>query len=900
MNVRRCQISKPVQETFAIAAFLLAAALPGRPAFTAEMTVKPTVTASTPPLLAKHCAACHNADDANGGFRIDTLPAAIDTVDTADRWQKVLGVLNSGEMPPKDEPQLDPVAKTELLDDLAQGLVVARKVLADTGGVITMRRLNRREYVNTLQELLGVTATPNGLPADDGAGTFDTIGKQLYISADQIEQYHEIATTAIQDAWRRYGSPHPSRTHRMEAEVSTPGVRRRLAERIDERRRYIIWKNAVEAAARKPENQAAITEIRKNAKPSDFEPVLQGWQNLQDAPSPKDFQFSDAMHALEMGNRDFAVRVPYHTLYASHTAVEKGAFLAVGDAKVNIHLQFRMPQGWPPGEYTLRLRVAATDESPPERRFLEYGPWGPGVGDGSAGCHEITGTMTEPQTLEIPVIAEGEKLFVFREKGSYDSDAQGHRVFFDVFNKNGIGPPLNIWIDWVEVEGPLPAKQQPPAALAALLTVPAVEQPGATQASAEQNIRGTLEEFCLRAFRGRPPEAEFLDRLVAMYAGERAAGRPFREAVTAPLAVVLSSPHFLYLAEPTQAPQRRQLDGLELASRLSYFLWSGPPDDTLLALAQSGKLHEPEVLAAQVDRMIADQKSRQFVAAFTHQWLGVDRLDFFQFKDNLFPRYDRQVKAASRQEIFETVALLLEENLSLRNLLKSDFVVVNAVMASYYGLEGVHGDNYRRVKLPEGSPRGGLLGMAAINAMGSNGEQTSPVERGAWVLRKLLDDSPPPAPPNVPQLTRLEGQLLTTRERVRAHQEEPQCASCHRKIDPIGFGLENFDAVGQWRTKDSHTTPDVGTKEWEIDPSGALHGGPAFQDYFELRDLVAARHANFATGFTAALVSYALGRPVGFTDGDLVTAIVAKAASQGDAVREFVHAVVQSDAFRMK
>ena len=258
------------------------------------------------------------------------------------------------------------------------------------------------------------------------------------------------------------------------------------------------------------------------------------------------------------------------------------------------------------------------------------------------------------------------------------------------------------------------------------------------------------------------------------------------------------------------------------------------------------------------------------------------------------------MKAASRQEIFETVALLLEENLSLRNLLKSDFVVVNAVMASYYGLEGVHGDNYRRVKLPEGSPRGGLLGMAAINAMGSNGEQTSPVERGAWVLRKLLDDSPPPAPPNVPQLTRLEGQLLTTRERVRAHQEEPQCASCHRKIDPIGFGLENFDAVGQWRTRDSHTTPDVGTKEWEIDPSGALHGGPAFQDYFELRDLVAARHANFATGFTAALVSYALGRPVGFTDGDLVTAIVAKAASQGDAVREFVHAVVQSDAFRMK
>jgi hypothetical protein len=900
MAVQRYQIGKPVQGSFAIAAVVFAAALPVRQAFSGALPVRPAVTASTLPLLHKHCASCHNADDANGGFRIDTLPATLDTADTADRWQKVLGVLNSGEMPPQDEPQLDPSAKTELLDDLAQALVVARKVLADTGGAITMRRLNRREYVHTLQELLGVTATASGLPADDGAGTFDTIGAQLYVSADQIEQYHEIATTAIEDAWRQYGSPHPSRTHRMEAEVSTPGVRGRLAERIDERRRYVLWKNAVEEAARKPENQAAVTEIRKTAKPSGFEPILQGWHALQGAPSPQSFQFADAVNAFEMGHRDFTLRVPYHTLYASHPAVEMGAFLAVSDAKVNIHLQFRMPQDWPPGEYTLRLRAAATAESPPERRFLEYGPWGPEVGAGSAGCREITGTMQEPQTLEIPVHAEGGQLFVFREKGSYDSDAQGHRVFFDIFNKNGVGPPLNIWIDWVEIEGPLPAAQQAPAALAALLTVPPVEQPGATKASAEQDIRGTLAGFCLHAFRGRAPEAGFLDRLVSMYEGERTAGRSFREAVTAPLAVVLSSPHFLYLAEPTQAQQRRRLDGLELASRLSYFLWSGPPDDALLALAQSGDLHEPAVLAAEVDRMIADPKSRRFVTAFTHQWLGVSRLDFFQFKDSLFPRYDRQVKAASRQEIFETVAFLLRENLGLGNLLKSDFVVVNAVLASYYGLEGVHGDNYRMVKLPEGSPRGGLLGMAAINAMGSNGEHTSPVERGAWVLRKLLDDAPPPAPPNVPQLTRLEGQLLTTRERVRAHQEEPQCASCHRKIDPIGFGLENFDAVGQWRTRDSYTKPGVGTKEWEIDPSGALYGGPAFKDYFELRDLVATRQADFATGFTEALVSYALGRPVGFTDDGLVAAIVAKAAGQGYAVRQFVHAVVQSDAFRMK
>jgi hypothetical protein len=190
--------------------------------------------------------------------------------------------------------------------------------------------------------------------------------------------------------------------------------------------------------------------------------------------------------------------------------------------------------------------------------------------------------------------------------------------------------------------------------------------------------------------------------------------------------------------------------------------------------------------------------------------------------------------------------------------------------------------------------------MAAVMAMGSNGEHTSPVERGAWVLRKLLHDPPPPAPPNVPQLTRLEGRLLTTQERLRLHQEEPQCASCHRRIDPIGFGLENFDAVGRWRTTDSYEKQGVGKKEWEIDPAGQMHGGPAFEDFYDLRRIIASKPEAFATGFTEALLEYALGRPVGFTDDDLVGGIVARANEKDLSVREFIHAVVQSRAFRSK
>ena len=199
--------------------------------------------------------------------------------------------------------------------------------------------------------------------------------------------------------------------------------------------------------------------------------------------------------------------------------------------------------------------------------------------------------------------------------------------------------------------------------------------------------------------------------------------------------------------------------------------------------------------------MIDEPGGSAFVTAFVHQWLGLDRLDFFQFDTKVHRTLDESTKAAARTEGFETFASLLLKRQSLTGLLKSDFVVINGLLANYYGIPDVSGDAFRPVKLASDSPRGGLLGMAAIHAMGSNGKDSSPVERGAWVLRKLLHEPPPPAPPNVPQLSRLEGKLLTTRERPMAHKEQPQCTSCHRKIDPIGLGLANFDATGKWRVE---------------------------------------------------------------------------------------------------
>ena len=334
-----------------------------------------------------------------------------------------------------------------------------------------------------------------------------------------------------------------------------------------------------------------------------------------------------------------------------------------------------------------------------------------------------------------------------------------------------------------------------------------------------------------------------------------------------------------------------------------------PPDDELLAAASHGKLSDPAALRRQVARMLRDPKSFDFVVGFTSQWLSLERLEFFDFNDVRFPRFDASVKLAARDEVYHTVNTVMRENLGIGQLLKSDFVVVNGLLANYYGLDGVTGDEFRKVKLPPGSQRGGLLGMAAILAMGSDGERTSPVERGAWILRKLLNQPPPPAPANVPQLSRLSGKIYSARDLLAAHQEQPQCAQCHRKIDPLGFGLESFDAAGMWRTEETiqivqpkgSALPKVmDSKTFPIDPASQMSDGTPVTGYEGLRDMVASRADSFARGLAEALVVYGLGRPVSFSDEQLLQRLLAETKPNGYRMADLIHGVVQSKKFRMK
>lgn len=858
--------------------------------------------------LQAHCGKCHNTTTHEAGFRVDDLSLEIADLSTAERWQKILNALNSGEMPPLDEPQPPAAAKADFLDVLANGMVAARKAFGDRHGAATMRRLNRREYRNTLRDLLGVEINVNELPADVGTGGFDTVGSNLFMSSNQFEQYLALGREAIDEAWERRAAIGVEKKFRLEGEETTVRIRKFVVDTLEAHERGKQWVAAVEAAAARPENTAVVAELRKSTKDESI--IRRSWQKIAGAPSPEEFGFNTGENNADKANRAAGNvhQFPYHQYYLGLPELERGGYLTIGVGNdLNSNFPLLVPFGWPVGEYVVRIRVAATDDAPPERRFLEFGIH-PRHGQVMS-THHITGTMAAPQTIEIPLNLtrkhaerDNRTLFV-REKGTADHFTQARRRFNEGMQQNGFGPTVALWIDWFEIERKPGADRPLAPGMAALDVALSVT----TGESSRAVLRDACERFAFEAFRGTPPEASYVDRLLTVYDGLRKLGRKHDDAFRETLAVILASPRFLYLAEPTTDGSRRPLTGHELAVRLSYFLWGSPPDARLRDLGRSGKLLEPDVLAVETDRLLDDPRAVGFTQSFVYQWLGMDRLDFFEINREMYPRFDDATKLAARDEVYATVDYLFRENGNLADLLKADYVVINSVLAEFYGIDGVVGDEFRPVPVAADSPRGGLLGMAGVSVMGGNGEKTSPVERGVWVLRKLLNDPPPPAPANVPQLARLAGKVLTTRERVALHQEEPQCASCHRKIDPIGFGLENFDAVGQWRTEDSYMlVSDDGKldpkskKTWTIDPASAFHGGPAFRDFFELRDRIAERADDFARGFSSALIEYALGRPVGFSDDPLLAAMTTRAAARQGAVREFVQTLIASDAFHTK
>lgn len=412
--------------------------------------------------------------------------------------------------------------------------------------------------------------------------------------------------------------------------------------------------------------------------------------------------------------------------------------------------------------------------------------------------------------------------------------------------------------------------------------------------SKDEAARRCVEGFASRAYR-RPVREEEVERLLRLFQRADDQGRPFEEAVKLALQAVLVSPHFLFLVEADQDGQEPYRVGeYELASRLSYFLWSSMPDPPLLELAREGTLHEPEVLERQVRRMIADPKSRQFAKDFATQWLGLKALaNFAEPNRSRIREYTPELRDAMVEEAITTFHALLRDDAPVLDLVGADFVYVNEVLARHYGIDDVTGAEFRKVTVQDPN-RGGVLGMAAVLTLTSYAERTSPVLRGKWVLAELLGTPPPPPPPNVKVLP-LEDKVekgVTFRHRLEQHRREEACAACHARLDPPGFGLEGFDPIGRVRTQ-------VGGAP--VDDSGEFATGETFRGAAELKRILKEQKKDvFVRNLTRRMLSYALARGLEPYDAPTVKEIMAKLASEGYRSHVLITEIVRSFPFQYR
>ena len=512
------------------------------------------------------------------------------------------------------------------------------------------------------------------------------------------------------------------------------------------------------------------------------------------------------------------------------------------------------------GEYLLRVR-AAGDQAGPERVRMAV---------------RVDGR--EVERFEVPGERGRAETFTARVRLSPGTSVLGVAFLNDYYKPEADEPgerDRNLVVEWVELEGPL----DPPAITAFQRAF--LSDPGATRGQ-------VLAAIAKRVWR-RPATSAEVDRLSQLASEDAPLAAAAREALVA----LLVSPHFLFRVEDDlRRPAKggvRALDDWELATRLSYFLWSSAPDEALLARCEKQELVRADVLAAEVERMLRDARATALARDFAPQWLQIRALDRAAPDPARFPRFDDELRIAMRAETELFFDAVLRERRPVSELLRAEFTFLNEPLAAHYGVPGVHGKELRRVRLERGA-RNGLLGHGSILTVTSNPTRTSAVKRGKWVLDVLLASPPAPPPPGVGDLNETMEAVAAAslRERLLRHREDPTCGACHDRFDPLGFALENFDATGAWRTRD---------EGFPVDASGVLPDGTRLGGVEDLRETLA-RDPRFVRAFVKKLLIHALGRGLGPADDPSIDAILAPFAGKDPSIAELVLSIVRSRPFR--
>jgi hypothetical protein len=740
------------------------------------------------PLIKQYCVGCHSGGSPAAGISLAGYQSAAAVLKARDTWTRVSSNIASSHMPPEGVPHPNQAQRDRITAWIDGTISKADCQLHDPGRV-TMRRLNREEYNNTIHDLLGINLRPaDEFPSDDSGYGFDNIGDVLSISPLLMEKFVSAAEKAARAA---IVTPETANKPIRYACATLPGAN---STRLGNMQGHLFTTNT-----------SLGTDI---TVPVDGTYILRARGFGQQAgPDPARMAFILDGKTISTVDVPAVQRNP--DVYQTHTPITAG--------KHRYELAF-----------TNDYYVPASEKKGPDGKTIRKR-------------------------------AEDRNLFV---------------EYMEIQPDAGVEPQL------------------PPSHKRIFIAMP---NDPTNPAECDACARKIMAAFARRAWR-RPVTPDEVSRLARYVDLAAKNGESFERGIQLGVTAALVSPNFLFHVEadpqPLNAEAKRALNDYEIASRLSYFLWSSMPDDELFTLAAKGKLHDPTVLAAQARRMLRSPKARALADNFSGQWLQLRNLATVAPNTQQFPDFNDKLRASMKTETELFFQEIMNRDRSILDFLDGKFTYLDGPLAKHYGISGVDGDQFQRVALTD-DRRGGVLTQASILTITSNPTRTSPVKRGKWVLEQILGTPPPPAPPNVPKLADdNKGPLVgTLRQRMEQHRKNPICASCHAQMDPIGFGLENFDAVGKWRDQDGGLP---------IDSSGVLPGNLKFSGPAQLEKILMSKKKLFVHNLVAKMLTYALGRGVTSHDKCNIDAMASTVAANDYRFSSVITAVVQSDPFRMR
>ncbi len=786
-------------------------------------------------LISGYCIDCHNSSDAVQGVDLESVPlSAVDWSDRSDpraRWELLLKRIASRQMPPPDAARPSESEYQEVVQRLAALLDRVADQHPQLPPIDTLRRLTRTEYQNSVRDLLNVEIdVQRWIPIDESSQGFDniTVGE---LSPSLMSRYLTAAENISRIAVGRSAGTPMGLTVRLPPDLTQEGHLDGL-----------------------PLGTRGGTNIRHTfAESGSYEVAVRLTRD-------RDEMIEGLYHAHDLDillDRRRVHRFPI-------VPPKNGGDDTKIDANLNVRIDIEA------GPHDLAVTFAGQGVSLLEIKRQPF--------DASYNRHRHP--RQQPAIFEVsvvgPLAADGDLDAAEPARGrppvptgeSSSADLPSRRAIFHTRPGSS------------EIDDQLSAAE-------AILT-PLVRRAFRRQVDAD-DIR-TPMRFFREAITTEVTSGE---SAVVTDDDSTAWQDRFEFGIERAIASILVNPNFLFRTEQARkGPNKHRISDTELASRLSYFLWSSLPDDELLDLAAAGRLHDPQVLRSQVARMLADPRSESLVTNFAAQWLYLRNLDSIAPDLRSFPDYDENLRSAFRQETQSLFREVMRRDASVLGLLQSDFTFLNQRLAKHYGIPGVQGSHFRKVNLPADSHRGGLLRHGSILAVTSYSTRTSPTVRGNWVLKNIIGTPVPPPPPDVPALPEKAALVATTfKERLAEHRDNPACASCHNVMDPVGFALDNFDALGRWRLYDGDEA---------IDSSGVLPDGSMVHGVDELERSLMQRPEMFVGCLIEKLMTFALGRGVDHRDAAAIRRITASAASSDFVFSSLIQGIVASEPFQYR